>query len=145
VAALLTPASNMAPNALLLISVIMGVGWFVTMNIVQPRVMATSVGIHPVVVLVSVIIGVKVYGAMGAIFAVPVAAVISAFFFHFLARSASGTRDVASRAARRVEERAGRKVRVPMPPEPAGGTDSEPPARLAGPVRVAPQPPDLPA
>jgi predicted PurR-regulated permease PerM len=147
VVAVLTSSDKSAtPNATLWITVIMAVGWFITMNVVQPRVMATSVGIHPVVVLVSVIIGVKVYGAMGAIFAVPVAAVISAFFFHFLQRSASGSRDVASRAARRLEERGGRRVRVPTPPEPAGGSgDGEPPGRLAGPVRVASQPPDLPA
>ncbi|MFN8619468.1 MAG: AI-2E family transporter [Chloroflexota bacterium] len=132
VAALLGNQALMAPNALIWISVIMAVGWFITMNIVQPRVMATSVGIHPVVVLVSVIIGVKVYGAMGAIFAVPVAAVISAFFFHFLQRSATGSRDVASRAARRVEERAGRKVRVPTPPAPGAAPDGEAPSEAAG-------------
>ena len=144
VAALLSNSSTMAPNALILISVIMGVGWFITMNIVQPRVMATSVGIHPVVVLISVIVGIKVYGALGAVFAVPVAAVISAFFFHFLSRSAqTGTRDVASRAARRLEERGGRKVRVPAPPE-AAASSTDLPGRLGGSPRAAPQPPDIP-
>lgn len=144
VAALLSNNPGMAPNALILISIIMGVGWFITMNIVQPRVMATSVGIHPVVVLISVIVGVKVYGAIGAIFAVPVAAVISAFFFHFLSRSAqTGTRDVASRAAKRLEERAGKKVRVPAPPE-AAPSPTDLTGRLGGAPRVAPNPPDIP-
>ncbi len=59
------------PDALIPIVVIMAVGWFVTMNIVQPRVMASSVGIHPVVVLVSVLIGLRLYGVVGAIFADP--------------------------------------------------------------------------
>jgi hypothetical protein len=86
------------------------------MNIIQPRVMASSVGIHPVVVLVSVLIGLRLYGVVGAIFAIPVAAVISAFFFHYLNRSYGEPRDVTSRAARRVEERQGRPVRVPAPP-----------------------------
>jgi predicted PurR-regulated permease PerM len=96
---------------------IMVVGWFVVMNIIQPRVMADSVGIHPVVVLLSVIIGLKVQGVVGAIFAVPVAAVISTFFFFYLERSpAGGPRDVASRAARRLEQRAGHPVRVPTAP-----------------------------
>src|SRR5262245_8197760 len=45
------------PGAVIPITIIMAVGWFVTMNIVQPRVMASTVGIHPVVVLVSVLIG----------------------------------------------------------------------------------------
>ncbi|MFV2064661.1 MAG: AI-2E family transporter [Chloroflexota bacterium] len=112
VAAILTQ-----PDAVVPITIIMGVGWFFTMNIVQPRVMASSVGIHPVVVLVSVLIGLRVQGVIGAIFAIPVAAVISAFFFHYLNRSQGGPRDLTSRAARRVEEREGRSVRVPAAPD----------------------------
>jgi predicted PurR-regulated permease PerM len=105
---------------------IMIVGWFVVMNIIQPRVMADSVGIHPVVVLLSVIIGLKVQGVVGAIFAVPVAAVISTFFFFYLERSpAGGPRDVASRAARRLEARAGRPVRVPTAPVVVPGSPAD--------------------
>ncbi len=111
VAAILTQ-----PDALVPIVIVMAVGWFITMNVVQPRVMASSVGIHPVVVLVSVLIGLRLQGVVGAIFAIPVAAVISAFFFYYLNRSKGGPRDVASRAARRLEEREGRPVRVPSPP-----------------------------
>jgi predicted PurR-regulated permease PerM len=111
VAALLTQ-----PDALVPIIVVMVIGWFITMNIVQPRVMASSVGIHPVVVLVSVLIGLRLQGIIGAVFAIPVAAVISAFFFHYLNRSQGGPRDVTSRAARRLEQREGRPVRVPTPP-----------------------------
>lgn len=111
VAAILTQ-----PDALIPIVIVMAVGWFITMNLVQPRVMASSVGIHPVVVLVSVLIGLRLQGVIGAIFAIPVAAVISAFFFHYLNRSKGGPRDVTSRAVRRLEEREGRPVRVPSPP-----------------------------
>jgi predicted PurR-regulated permease PerM len=128
----------------LAIFAIMVAGWFVVMNIIQPRVMADSVGIHPVMVLVSVLIGIKLQGVVGAIFAIPVAAVISAFFFFYLERSpAGGPRDVASRAARRLEAKAGRPVRVPTAPvvTPGGpgdvrqvspgapGTPSDEPAR----------------
>jgi predicted PurR-regulated permease PerM len=116
---------------------IMVVGWFVVMNIIQPRVMADSVGIHPIVVLLSVIIGLKLQGVVGAIFAVPVAAVISTFFFFYLERSpAGGPRDVASRAARRLEQRAGHPVRVPTAPVviPGGPADarsaSKPPSAI---------------
>jgi predicted PurR-regulated permease PerM len=115
VAAILTQ-----PEAIIPIIVIMAVGWFVTMNIVQPRVMASSVGIHPVVVLVSVLIGLRLQGVVGAIFAIPVAAVISAFFFHYLNRTQGGPRDVTSRAARRLEAQRGRPVRVPTPPPVSG-------------------------
>ncbi len=119
------------PDAIIPILLIMGAGWFVTMNFLQPRVMASAVGIHPVVVLLSVLIGLRLQGVIGAIFAVPVAAVISAFFFHYLNRSQGGPRDVTSRAARRVEEREGRPVRVPTPPvvrTPSGGLAPAPAA-----------------
>ncbi|HEV7810201.1 MAG TPA: AI-2E family transporter [Candidatus Limnocylindrales bacterium] len=105
------------PNATLASAILMGGGWVVVMNVLQPRLMQEAVGIHPIVVLGSVLIGSKVAGVTGAIFGIPIAAVISAFFFHFLVL----TRDpspVAARAARRVEEREGRKVRVPTEPVP---------------------------
>ena len=95
----------------------MAIGWFIVMNIVQPRVMSQAVGIHPVVVLVSVLIGIKIAGVAGAIFALPFAAVLAAFFHHFLARNANVPRDVTTRAAKRVGEREGRAVRVPQPPD----------------------------
>jgi predicted PurR-regulated permease PerM len=94
----------------------MVVGWFIVNNLVLPRVMAKAVGLHPVVVLVSVLIGLKIAGIAGAIFALPFAAVIAAFFQHFLSRNANLPRDVTSRAAKRVGEREGRPVRVPTPP-----------------------------
>jgi len=62
----------------------MGAGWFLTMNVLQPRLMSGSVGIHPIVVLLSVLIGNKIAGIPGAIFGIPIAAVISAFFFYFM-------------------------------------------------------------
>lgn len=104
------------PDAALPIFIVMAVGWFIVMNLVAPRVMARSVGIHPVVVLISVLIGLKLQGVVGAIFAIPVAAVVSTFFFYYLNRTQAAPRDVTTRAARRVEAREGRRVRVPAPP-----------------------------
>jgi predicted PurR-regulated permease PerM len=102
--------------------VIMGVGWFVTMNILQPRLMSGAVGIHPIVVLGSVLIGSKIAGIMGAIFGIPIAAVVSAFFFHFYARSReSGS--VTDRATQRVAAREGRAIRKPR--EPVAGLDAD--------------------
>jgi predicted PurR-regulated permease PerM len=102
----------------------MGAGWFVVMNVLQPRLMAGSVGLHPIVVLASVIIGAKVAGIAGAIFGIPIAAIISAFFMHHLGRQRSGT--VTERAARRVEDREGRPVRLPREPAPGLDADIEP-------------------
>ncbi len=110
------------PDAALPVFIIMVVGWFVLMNIVQPRLMSEAVGLHPVVVLGSVMVGSKLAGIPGAIFGIPVAAVLASFFFYYLGRSRE-TDSVALRAARRVEEREGRPIRVPRLPQ--AGEDEE--------------------
>jgi len=117
------------PEVALPVLIVMGIGWFIVMNIVQPRVMATAVGINPVAVLISVLVGVKIAGVAGAIFALPFAAVMAAFFHHFLERSAGDEpRDVATRAARRVEQREGRRVRVPTAPSVGEAAEGSPTA-----------------
>src|SRR3954452_1260671 len=112
IVALLTPGDHS-----LLALLLMGVGWLIVMNVLQPRLMQESVGIHPIVVLGSVLIGSKIAGVTGAIFGIPIAAVLSAFFFHFLILNREPG-PVTARAARRVEQREGRKVRIPSEPIP---------------------------
>jgi len=114
------------PNALLPAVLLMGVGWIVVMNILQPRIMQDAVGIHPIVVLGSVLIGSRIAGIPGAIFGIPIAAVVSAFFFQFLHRT-SGDRTVAGRAARRLADREGRQVHVPREPAPGSAIDIDDP------------------
>ncbi|MGO9180481.1 MAG: AI-2E family transporter [Candidatus Limnocylindrales bacterium] len=109
--AILTQPASVVPTL-----IVMAAGWLVVMNVVQPRLMADTVGIHPLVVLGSVIVGSKVAGVAGAIFGIPVAAVISSFFFYYLNRATADPRTVAVRAARRVAQREGHGVRVPVPP-----------------------------
>jgi len=110
------------PEALIPTIAIMAVGWFIVMNVLQPRIMQGAVGIHPIVVLGSVLVGSRIAGIPGAIFGIPIAAVASAFFFHFLHRS-SGDRSVTGRAAKRLSEREGRPVRVPREPVPGQAAD----------------------
>jgi predicted PurR-regulated permease PerM len=112
IVALLTPGEHALPAFLL-----MAVGWLVVMNALQPRLMQEAVGIHPIVVLGSVLIGSKIAGVTGAIFGIPIAAVLSAFFFHYLVLTREPS-PVTTRAARRLEEREGRKVRIPTEPVP---------------------------
>ncbi len=88
--------------------------------------MARRVGIHPIVVLGSVLIGGRIAGIPGAIFGIPIAAVVSAFVLEYLHRS-TADRSVAGRAARRLEERDGRPVRIPREPVPGSATDIEDP------------------
>ena len=61
----------------------MAAGWFVVMNVLQPRVMNRAIGLHPIVVLGSVLVGSEVAGVAGAIFGIPVAAVISAMVLSY--------------------------------------------------------------
>ena len=103
----------------------MAIGWFVVMNLVQPRLMAEVVGIPPILVFASVLIGSKVAGVAGAVFGLPIAAVISAVFMFGLQRSMTDQGSVAVRAARRLEAREGRPVRVPREPDPAADASPE--------------------
>jgi predicted PurR-regulated permease PerM len=105
------------PDAVVPTILLVGVGWLLVMNILQPRLMQEAVGIHPIVVLGSVLIGSKVAGVTGAIFGIPIAAVLSAFFLHYLAITREPS-PVTERAAKRVEQREGRKVRIPSEPVP---------------------------
>jgi predicted PurR-regulated permease PerM len=114
------------PEALLPALVLMGAGWIVVMNVLQPRIMHDAVGIHPIVVLGSVLLGSRIAGIPGAVFGIPIAAVVSAFFFQLLHR-ASADRSVAGRAARRVADREGRLTHVPREPTPGSAVDIDDP------------------
>jgi len=112
------------PEATLGVGIIVAIGWLVVMNWLQPRIMATSLRIHPIVVLGSVLVGLKIAGIPGAIFGIPIAAVISALFLHALSQR-RGDGPVAARAAARVERREGRLVRQPREPDPTVDRDVE--------------------
>jgi predicted PurR-regulated permease PerM len=110
------------PGAVVPVLILMGIAWFVTMNVISPRMMSGAVGIHPIVVLASVVIGGKIAGVAGAIFGIPIAAVLSVFFLHWFGRSReNGT--VTDRAAKRLAQREGRDVRRPR--EPVPGVDAD--------------------
>jgi predicted PurR-regulated permease PerM len=51
---------------------------FLVINLVAPKVMSDQIGLHPIVVLMAVLIGARLAGPWGALFGVPVAAVIVA-------------------------------------------------------------------
>jgi predicted PurR-regulated permease PerM len=119
-------ALALKPEAVIPTLILMFAGWIVVMNVLQPRIMQGAVGIHPIVVLGSVLIGSRIAGIPGAIFGIPIAAVVSAFALEFLRRS-SGDRSVAGRAARLLEEREGKPVRIPREPTPGSATDIDDP------------------
>jgi predicted PurR-regulated permease PerM len=110
------------PDVVVPTLIVMLIGWFIVMNVLQPRLMQEAVGLHPIVVLGSALVGSKVGGIGGAIFGLPIMAVIASFFFHYSGRTRlSGS--VTNRAAALLEAREGRPVRVPR--EPAPGIDPD--------------------
>lgn len=52
-------------------------------NILAPKILGDSTGLHPLIVLISIIIGGGIFGVLGMILAVPVVA-ISIILFKFL-------------------------------------------------------------
>lgn len=122
---------------------VVAIGWFLVMNALQPRIMANALRIHPIVVLASVFVGLRLAGVGGAVFGIPIAAVLSALFLHSLGRP-QDQGPVAARAARRVGAREGRVVHAPREPDPAIDSDIEAtatPALSAADVTV----PEVPA
>ena len=118
------------PDATIPVLIVVGIGWLVVMNVLQPRIMANALRIHPIVVLASVLVGLKIAGIPGAIFGIPIAAVISALFLYQLHRR-RGDGPVAERAAARLTRREGRAVRRPREPDPTIDRDVEPQGEVA--------------
>ncbi len=67
-------------------------------NLIGPRIMAHGVGLHPLVVIVAVLIGIEVAGLWGALFAVPGAAILVAIGRHIYQISRDRPRRVKSAA-----------------------------------------------
>ena len=56
-------------------SAVLSVFYQIDGNILMPRIMGSKIDLHPVVLILSLLIGAKLYGILGMLFAVPVAAV----------------------------------------------------------------------
>jgi predicted PurR-regulated permease PerM len=78
--ALLPPifvAAAFVPGAFIPVALVLFLGQALIMNLAVPRLMKMTSGVHPLVTLLSVLIGAQVAGIWGALFGLPVAAVIS--------------------------------------------------------------------
>ena len=64
------------PSAVWWVFLLLFVLQFVVVNVLMPRILGQSVGLHPVFVFAAVLIGARIGGAWGAIFGVPVAAML---------------------------------------------------------------------
>jgi predicted PurR-regulated permease PerM len=74
------------PDLVIPTAVLMLIGWFIDENILAPIVRAGAVELHPVVVMGAFLLGAHLAGAVGALVAIPIAAIISSFFFYWLKR-----------------------------------------------------------
>jgi predicted PurR-regulated permease PerM len=75
------PASSRITQVLLLFLVFQGLQWLKD-NIVAPRYIGNVIGLHPVVIFLAIMIGARIDGMLGIIFAIPVACVLNVLFSH---------------------------------------------------------------
>jgi predicted PurR-regulated permease PerM len=69
-----------APEWLLPVAAVLLVLQTVLVNYLQPRLMEEALGMHPILVLLGLLVGAQVAGLWGALFGIPVLAVLNVFF-----------------------------------------------------------------
>jgi predicted PurR-regulated permease PerM len=72
------------PEVAIVVAVVMLIGWFIDENILAPLVRAGALELHPIVVTFAFLLGAELAGAIGAIVAIPLAAVIQAFVVKYI-------------------------------------------------------------
>jgi predicted PurR-regulated permease PerM len=82
------------PSVVIPVTVIFVILLLIVQNLVSPRVMANTVGLNPVLVLAAVFLGSQVAGVFGAMFGVPVLAVLVSLFETWLDEARPETDDV---------------------------------------------------
>ena len=68
------------PEWLLVVAPVLLVVQTFLVNYLQPRLMRDALGMHPILVLVGLLVGAQVAGLWGALFALPILAVLNVFF-----------------------------------------------------------------
>jgi predicted PurR-regulated permease PerM len=78
-----------SPTSALVVALLVTTLQVVIVNVVNPRVMSSAVGVHPLLVFVGILAGAKLAGIWGAVFGVPAVAVIAAMatFYHAMIES----------------------------------------------------------
>lgn len=68
------------PGWILLVAPLLLIVQTVLVNYLQPRLMQEALGMHPLLVLIGLLVGAQVAGLFGALFGIPVLAVLNTFF-----------------------------------------------------------------
>jgi predicted PurR-regulated permease PerM len=74
------------PDLTLWLLIVLFVYQFVIVNVLMPRLISNSVGLHPLLVFAAILISVRVAGFWGAFFGIPVAGVVWAMGLFFFER-----------------------------------------------------------
>jgi predicted PurR-regulated permease PerM len=93
-------------------------------NVLMPKLLSDALGLHPLVIIASLLIGVKIGGFWGAFFAVPVAGVIATMALFFYRRSRRS--DIPTEEERAVAEQPAPASAVASSPESSMGSAMPP-------------------
>lgn len=88
-----------APEWILLVAPALLIVQTILVNYLQPRLMQEALGMHPLLVLIGLLVGAQIAGLWGALFGIPVLAVLNVFFNY-----AVNLRTIEEGAAADVEE-----------------------------------------
>ncbi len=80
-------AALFAPDALVPVALMLLVAQTILVNWLQPRLMRGALGLHPILVLVGLLLGAQVAGVWGALFGIPVIAVLWVFASYAIFRA----------------------------------------------------------
>ena len=92
-----------APSSLVPVAVLSMILQQVMLNVVSPRIMSKSIGIHPLFVFFALLLGSKIAGFWGVLLGVPVAGVINTFV-RYAVEVTSGRRQRTQAAALMAED-----------------------------------------
>ena len=110
----------------LVASIVLVVVQGVLVNAIQPKMMQESLGLHPILLFLGLLVGVQLAGLWGALFGVPILAVIVILVNHWLdiySPEDAAARDLAEQAHQTLADRdAGRG---PAGPSPTGTSPTE--------------------
>ncbi len=95
-----------APDRLLIVFILMLAVQQVLLNVVSPRIMSRSIGIHPIFIFLALLLGAKLAGFWGVFLAVPVAGIMN-IFLRYSYELAAGRR-TRVQAATLIEDREAR-------------------------------------
>jgi predicted PurR-regulated permease PerM len=72
------------PEWLIIVAPLLFVAQTLLVNYFQPRLMRDALGMHPLLVLIGLLVGAQIAGLWGALFCIPILAVLNVFFTYFV-------------------------------------------------------------